>query len=184
MDTFPWVSDTLSCSSKLSNFLWVPAARYFCPFTVHSKCCLSRSHVLFAKNGPSYPFLHLFHHLTWYIWRIIMNYVTEWWMIIRNSFRLKMFDTAFFFVFVRCYVNVVEWNLYLFLFKIMSVLRAYPNCIMNLIGSRSCKAGRAWLNLKICWVNLRYSFVKRQLTSDHNSCYATRTWVVGEGIPA
>jgi hypothetical protein len=98
VDTFPWVSDTLSCSSKLSNFLWVPAARFFCPSAVRCKCCLSRSHVLFAKNDLSYPFLHLFHHLTWYIWRIIMNYMTEGWMIIRNSFRLKIFDTALFFL--------------------------------------------------------------------------------------
>ena len=43
---------------------------------VYSKCCLSRSHVLFAKNCLSYPFLH---HLTWCIWRIIMNYMTEGW---------------------------------------------------------------------------------------------------------
>ena len=33
-DTFPWVSERVSCSSKLSIFLWVPAACSFCPSTV------------------------------------------------------------------------------------------------------------------------------------------------------
>jgi hypothetical protein len=101
VDTFPCVSDAMSLSSKLSNFLWFPASRQFFPSAVRSNGCLSYSQVLLAKSDLPACLLPTFQLLT---------YVTEGWMT--NSLKLKMFLYSFFHILdiFRCGGGGVQEN--------------------------------------------------------------------------